>query len=180
VKKNALSLLFVSCLSLFLLSACGGATAELPPDDLYTGAPAWVTGDCRAHFGQKQVICGVGSVSGEANQSLARNAAMERGRTEIEHYLRVRVKSILAEYQSAGGDIGELSIEESSRRIAEVTLSGTRMVEQWTAADQTHYALMSLGIDDFTSSVQRAQGIDEGVRHAVLQNTAKVFAIYED
>ena len=177
--KNTLLLLFVLCFFLFLSSACGGATVELPPDDLYSGAPAWVSGDCRAHFGQKQVICGVGSVSGEASPSMARNAAIVRGRTEIGRYLHVRVKSILTDYQSTGGDIGELSIAESAKQIAEVTLSGTRSVEQWIAADQTHYALMFLGIDDFINGVQRARGIDEGVRHAVLQNTAKIFAVYE-
>jgi hypothetical protein len=180
VNKNALLLLSVSYLSLFLLSACGGATVELPPDDLFAGAPDWVTGDCRAHFGQKQVICGVGSVSGEASPSLARKAAIGRGRTEVARYLQVRVKSILADNQSTGGDIGELSIEESSKQIADITLSGTRMVEHWIAADQTYYALMSLGIDDFTGSVQQAQGIDEGVRYAVLQNTDKAFAVYKD
>jgi len=180
VNKHAPLLLFVSCLSPSLLPACGGATVELPPDDLYTGAPAWVSGDCRAHFGQKQVICGVGSVFGEASPSAARNAAIAGGRGEIARYLQARLRSILGDYQSAGGDIGELSIEESSKKVAEVTLSGTRTVEQWIAADQTYYALMSLGIDDFTSNVQQARGIDEGVRHAVLQNTAKVFAVYED
>src|SRR5687768_13412117 len=93
-------------LALIMLAACGGTTAEPAANNALAGAPAWVTGDCRKHFGTppEPVICGVGTVSDIASPSLARNAAMGRGRTEIARYLEVRVKSILTDYQAQAGN----------------------------------------------------------------------------
>src|SRR5689334_17800746 len=88
-----------------LLGACGGSAEPAAAHSALAGAPAWVTGDCRKHFGQtaSEVICGVGAVSDVKSPTLARNAAMGRGRTEIARYLEVRVKAILTDYQAQGG-----------------------------------------------------------------------------
>jgi hypothetical protein len=144
------------------------------------GAPAWATSDCRKHFDRQNVICGVGTVSGVGSPSLARNAAMGRGRTEIARLLQVRVKSILKDNQSVSGGKTDQVIEESSKQITDLTLSGTRMAEYWISPDGTYYALMTLGLDDFRQSVSHASAIDEPIRTVVLENAAKAFAAFDD
>jgi hypothetical protein len=144
------------------------------------GAPAWATGDCRKNFEQPNVICGVGTVSGVASPSLSRNAAMGRGRTEIARLLQVRVKSILKDNQSVAGGLTTQTIEEDSKQITDLTLSGTRMAEYWVAPDGTYYALMTLGLDDFRASLSQSTVISEPIRQVVMQNAAKAFAAYDD
>lgn len=165
-----------------LLGACGGSAEPAASNNALAGAPAWVTGDCRKHFGQtaNEVICGVGAVSDVKSPTLARNAAMGRGRTEIARYLEVRVKSILTDYQAQAGGVSEQVIEENSKQITDVTLSGTRMADYWVAPDGTYYALMTLGLTEFRTSVEQVQGISEPVRQVVLQNATKAFAVHDD
>jgi hypothetical protein len=170
------------------LSACGGSsknqsTNSDPPNQLansVAGAPTWATGDCRKHFGDQAIICGVGSVSGVKSPSLARNAAMGRGRTEIARYLQVRVKAILTDYQKANGGLSDQTIEDNSKQITDMTLSGTRMMDYWIAPDGTYYALMTLGLEEFKSSLQEANGIQEPLRQAVLQAAGKAFSAHDD
>lgn len=174
--------LVVACLMVALV-ACGGSSqpAQTPPvNPSLQGAPAWVTGDCRTYLGRQQVICGVGTVSGVSSPSLARNAAMGRGRTEIARLLQVRVKSILTDYQAANGKVNAQVIEENSKQITDMSLSGTRLATSWIGPDNTYYALVTLGLDDFKSHVQQLEGIEEPVRKAVIQNAQKAFAIHDD
>jgi hypothetical protein len=167
---------------LLVVAGCGGSTEQPAANNALAGAPSWVTSDCRKHFGNtaEPVICGVGAVSDVKSPTLARNAAMGRGRTEIARYLEVRVKSILTDYQAQAGGVSEQVIEENSKQITDVTLSGTRMAEYWVTPDGTYYALMTLGLTEFRTSVEGAQGISEPVRQVVLQNAAKAFAVHDD
>lgn len=65
------------------------------------GAPSWVMGPCEKFFkSESPKLCGVGTVQGMTNFSLARSAAQARGRTEIAQKLEVRIKSVLTDYQS--------------------------------------------------------------------------------
>jgi hypothetical protein len=157
---------------LTLVTACGGSAEPAAANNALAGAPSWVTGDCRKHFGQsaEPVICGVGAVSDVKSPTLARNAAMGRGRTEIARYLEVRVKSILTDYQAQAGGVSEQVIEENSKQMA----------EYWVGSDGTYYALMTLGLTEFKTSVEGLQGISEPVRQVVLQNATKAFAIHDD
>jgi hypothetical protein len=164
------------------LAACGGTAEPAAANTALAGAPKWVTSDCRRHFGDtpEPVICGVGAVSDVSSPTLARNAAMGRGRTEIARYLEVRIKSILTDYQAQAGGVSEQTIEENTKQITDVTLSGTRMAENWVAPDGTYYALMTLGLTDFTNSVEAVPGISESVRQVILQNATKAFAVHDD
>jgi len=170
------------CLTHFL--GCGGSNepAKAAPATAKSieGAPPWVTGDCRKHFGSQQVICGVGSVSGVTSPALARSAAVGRGRTEIARYLQIRVKSILSDYQAVKGGANEQVIEDNSKQITDMSLSGTRMAEYFIAPDGTYYALVTLGLDEFKSTVAQAPGIDEPMRQNLIENAAKAFAIHDD
>ena len=102
---------------------------------------------------------------------------MGRGRTEIARYLQVRVKSILTDYQAAKGGLTEQVIEDNSKQITDMTLSGTRMAEYWIAPDGTYYALMTLGLEEFKSSIQQAPNIQEPIRQAVLASAGKAFSV---
>lgn len=184
---NLLNIVCAISLGVVSLSACGGSssqsTANTPGSQMsasVAGAPAWATGDCRKYFGEQAVICGVGTVSGVSSPSLARNAAMGRGRTEIARYLQVRVKSILTDYQAAKGGLTEQVIEDNSKQITDMTLSGTRMAEYWIAPDGTYYALMTLGLEEFKSSIQQAPNIQEPIRQAVLASAGKAFSVRDD
>lgn len=183
---NHLRVTFLSLLA-WLLSACGGSSNTEPQNangastsPALAGAPAWVTSDCRQQFGQQQVICGVGAVSGVTSPSLARNAAMGRGRTEIARLLQVRVKSILTDYQSVNGGVNGQVIEENSKQITDMSLSGTRMSQYWIGPDGTYYALMTLGIDDFKTSVAQATSVQEPLKQVVIQNATKAFSVHDD
>lgn len=176
--------LAISVLVAAQLTGCGGSQEQAKPEaktpDSIAGAPAWVTGDCRKHFANQKVICGVGSVSGVTSPALARNAAMGRGRTEIARYLQVQVKSILSDYQAVKGGGNEQVIEENSKQITDMSLSGTRMAEYFIAPDGTYYALVTLGLDDFKTTVAQAPGIEEPIRQTILENASKAFAIHDD
>jgi hypothetical protein len=166
-----------------VLTGCGSSESTKPapktPSSI-EGAPSWVTGDCRKHFGNQQVICGVGSVSGVTSPALARNAAMGRGRTEIARYLQVRVKGILSDYQAVKGGANEQVIEENSKQITDMSLSGTRMAEYFIAPDGTYYALVTLGVDEFKSTIAQAPGIEEPIRQTLIENASKAFSAYDD
>jgi hypothetical protein len=95
------------------LLGCGGAKKDAENSNAaagaaatgdLAGAPSWVMGPCEKFFGERTVVCGVGSVQGMTNFSLARSAAQGRGRTEIAKKLEVRIRSVLTDYQSASSN----------------------------------------------------------------------------
>lgn len=180
---------FVCSLPLILgaLSGCSSGAkpkpAEQPIDPkaaALAGTPDWVTGDCRKQFAGKPVVCGVGSVAGVASPSLARNAAMGRGRTEIARFLRVEVTSVLRDYQATNKGKFEQSIEDQSEQITAMTLSGTKMAQYFIGNDGTYYALMVLGFEDFQTSLEGAQTIEEPMRHALITGCKKAFSSRDD
>jgi len=150
--------------------------ADEKEKDPLAGAPSWVTADCRDHFQGEPVICGVGSVSGVASPSLARNTAMARGRTEIARYLQIQVTSVITDYQAAKGGTTEQSIEDQSQQVSEMTLSGSRLASYFIGKDGTYYGLMVLEMKQFVTSIGQATTIDPGLREALIQNATKTFS----
>jgi hypothetical protein len=172
---------FLLTCGLCLTAACGGAqtgadTEAGGMDVALAGAPDWVSGDCRNTFRGQAVLCGVGSVSGVASPSLARNTAMARGRTEIARFLQIQVKSVLTDYQAAKGGVTEQQIEDESQQIAEMTLSGTRMAQYFIGKDGTYYALMALELGSFQQTIAEAQNLDEPLKQALVENAKKSFS----
>lgn len=145
--------------------------------DALAGAPNWVKLDCRSHFENKPVLCGVGSVSGVASPSLARNTAMARGRTEISRYLSIDVKSVITDYQAVKGGKSEQEIEDQSQQISEMTLSGSRMASYFQGKDGTYYALMVLELDAFKQSIEASATIDQALKEALINNATKSFSV---
>jgi hypothetical protein len=186
VRPLLLSLSLVAALSMV---ACGsskqegakngkdGENGEAKKDDPLEGAPVWVTQDCRNHFKDEPVICGVGSVSGVESASLARNTAMARGRTEISRYLSVEVRSIITDYQAQTGGKTEQEIQDQSTQISEMTLSGSRMASYFIGKDGTYYSLMVLELEAFKESVEASSTIEQELKQALLSNANKAFSV---
>ena len=170
-------------LSLCCASACGGP--EKPKDALQAelvGLPKWALGDCQESLKDKQQLCGSGSVQGMSNLGLARSAAEGRARTELARTLQVRVKSMLKDYQAAtqGGPENETAseqhIEDVSKQITDVTLSGTRVEETFVSETGTFWALVVLDAESFKGALKEKQALDEATRQAILDRADQSFA----
>ena len=114
-----------------ILVGCGGPpTTGTAMEKELEGAPDWVID---GHGGDNDKVYGVGSVNGTRNVGLARSAAQGRGRTAIARSMEVIVKSMLKDYQASatGGEefmlaaSDEQYIEDTSKQITDMTLSGT-------------------------------------------------------
>lgn len=115
-----------------LASGCGhtqsGGSATFPE---VQAAPVWVTANCQDAFvGDEVVLCGVGSMTGTRNPSLACNAAMARARTDLARTLQVKVKAMVKDYQSVTTDgVGaddEQHVVDVSKQVTSANLRGTR------------------------------------------------------
>ena len=174
------------------LAACGGKDRgpEEPPRPGSTfqaeleGAPDWVLQSCEAYYDDAtDVICGVGSVAGTRNISLARSTAQARGRTEIARTLNTRVESMLRDYQATvtgGSAFGtaaddEQFIQDVSRQITDTAVPGARLVDTWVSNTGTMWVLMALDLEQFESALGRMEQLDARVREAVEQRAMEAF-----
>jgi hypothetical protein len=161
----------------FGLACASGPEPAMPDSSVLAGAPDWVLQSCSAYWGDDDGarVCGVGSAGGTKNISLARNAAIGRARTEIARSLQVKVKSMLKDYQATttGGDeflvaaADEQYVEDVSKQITDMTLSGTAMQDTWVAHDGTMFTLVALDVDTFKDSLNNMTDLSETIRRAV-------------
>ena len=171
-----------------LALGCAG-TPEIgegtPLEDELKGAPAWVIQGCRAYWeDDKGFICGIGSAGASENVSLLRTTAIGRGRTEIARTLSTQVKAMLKDYASTttgGQEFGraandEQHIEDVSKQITDMSLSGTEMVDSWVSQAGTYYALVALDVEKFSDAVSRMDQLSESVRRAVVERAEDSFA----
>ena len=152
----------------------------------FSGAPDWVVEGCRSYVGQPDAtkLCGVGSFKGSSNISLARTAAMARGRTEIARSLGVKVRSMLKDYQATtagGGELGTAANDEQhvidvSKQITDISLTGTEIQDTWISNSGTYYTLMVLDVERFEKSVSGMKRLSEGVRAAIAERAEEAFA----
>lgn len=169
------------------LSAC--ASTPTPPKDAIENeladAPDWVRKGCSSYWKEKDKprICGVGAMGGTRNAALARTGAMTRARTEIARSLQTQVEAMLRDYQATttGGEAygiaanDEQHVEDVSRQITELTLSGTELVDSWISRSGTFYALVSLDVETFRDAVSRMEQLSEAVRRAVVERAEQAF-----
>jgi len=171
-----------------LAFACGSDGpngAEIPDSSPLAGAPEWVLQGCSAYWGDDEGarICGVGSVAGTRNISLARTAAIGRARTEIARSLQVKVKSMLKDYSATttgGEEFGsgandEQYIEDVSKQITQITLSGTTLQDTWVGPDGTLYTLVALDVENFQDSLDQMTSLSESIRKAVKERADASF-----
>lgn len=178
-------LFLMAALSLVFTVSCSSDGSKKEPiknvvQQELEGAPEWVI---NGGAGQKDKICGVGSSAGSRNVALMRTAAMGRGRTSIARSLQVSVKSMLKDYQATttgGEEFGtaandEQHVEDVSKQITDMTLSGTQQENTWVAKTGTYYVLVCLDVDKFKDSVSKMGQLAEGVRAAVKERADKAF-----
>ncbi len=155
---------------------CGGP--EKPKPTLQAelaGAPAWAKGSCLAGLPDHKGLCGVGSVQGMTNVSLARSAAEGRARADLARGLQMGVKAMLREYQTATrSDVaGEQHVEDLSKQITDGALSSARLQDTWVSDTGTFWALVVLDTAAFTDSLNSMKQLDDEVRAAIVQRAAK-------
>ncbi len=153
--------------------------------DELDGAPEWVSRGCAAYWGDDDGarICGVGAVAGTRNAALARTAAMGRARAEIARSLQTKVRAMLKDYSSTttGGDefgiaaADEQTIDDVSKQITSMTLSGTTLQDTWISQNGTLYTLVALDVERFNDSISRMTNLSESIRTAVRERADAAF-----
>lgn len=187
-------------LAVALLAAFAAACASTPdpialtPSSALAGefedAPDWVTRSCSAWWGDDDGarVCGVGSMGGTRNVSLARATAAARGRTEIARTLQVKVRAMLKDYEATttGGEdyavaaADEQHVVDVSRQITDFTLAGTESNDSWISPNGTLYMLMVLDLEKFQSSVSQMSNLSSEIRRAVEQRAEDAFRELDD
>lgn len=163
----------------------GSSPVDAVPDE-FSGAPNWVLQGCNSYLGEpdKSKLCGVGWFHGSRNFSLARSAAMARGRTEIAYSLGVKVRDMLKDYQATttgGVELADMASDEQhvvdvSRQITNTSLTGTELRGTWMSNSGTYYALMVLDVEQFEKSVKSMKRLPDTLRDAITQRAEAAFS----
>ncbi|HEX5657201.1 MAG TPA: LPP20 family lipoprotein, partial [Polyangiales bacterium] len=101
--------------------------------------------------------------------------------TELARVLQVRVKSMLKDYQAAtqGGPDNATSseqyIEDTSKQITDVTLSGSKLEQTFVSETGTFWALVVLDVEAFKDSLQKVNDLNEQVRAAIIERAERSF-----
>ncbi len=159
------------------------------------GAPNWILRGCAAFWGDDTpaMLCGVGSVSGTRNHSLAVTGARARGRTEIARVLDTKVTAMLKDYQATttgGEEFGTAANDEQhlvdvSKQLTDIELAGVEQHDMWISPAGMVYVLMVYDSEKFKDTVSQMSQLSESVRKAVVQRAEASFreldeAIEED
>jgi len=184
--------LFAALLVSLTALACGSTQGpdEVTPlnqsaGDL-AGAPNWILRGCHAFWGDEAVamLCGVGSVSGTRNHSLAVSGARARGRTEIARVLDTKVRAMLKDYQATttgGEEFGTAANDEQhlvdvSKQLTDIELTGVEQRDMWISPAGVVYVLMVYDAEKFKDTVSQMSQLSESVRKAVVERADVSFA----
>jgi hypothetical protein len=172
-----------------LLNGCASNSVTQPTaintvmKNEFDGAPDWVTKGCASYIKDSKIICGVGSIGGTRDPSLARTTAVGRARTEMARTLQTKVIAMLKDYQATttGGEYfgksasDEQHVVDVSKQITNTTLSGTEQNNSWISDNGTYYALVILNVEKFKDVVENMNSLPESVRKAVVERADKAF-----
>jgi hypothetical protein len=177
--RGPIALSFVLCAA--QLAGCGKPSPRTALAAEMEDLPPWALGKCQDSLKNKDALCASGSVQGMSSVSLARSAAEGRARTELARVLQVRVKSMLKDYQSAaqGGPeqatSSEQYVEDTSKQITDLTLSGSQVEETFVSKTGTFWALVVLDADAFKDSLQKSNELNSQVRAAIVERAERSF-----
>jgi len=185
---NLISIAVIASMGL-LLNGCAGNSVTQPTEintvmkNEFNGAPDWVTKGCSSYIKDSKNICGVGSMGGTRNPSIARTTSIARARTEMARVLQTKVTAMLKDYQSTttGGEYfgksasDEQHVVDVSKQITDMTLSGTEHKDSWISGNGTYYALVILSVEKFKDVVNNMNKLPESVRKAVIERADKAF-----
>jgi hypothetical protein len=88
---------------------------------------------------------------------------------------------MLKDYQAAtqGGPDNatatEQYVEDTSKQITDLTLSGSRLEESFVSQTGTFWALVVLDVDAFKDSLQKANDLNSEVRAAIIERADRSF-----
>ena len=179
----SISVFLVPLCTVAMLAACSNDPP--PPGEgfqkEFEGAPPWVQKSCSAFEGEKAIVCGVGSMGGTSNISMARRAAIGRARTDLARTLQVKIRAMLKDYSATTGDLtaeasgDEQHVVDVSKQVTKFTLSGTAVQDTWISSRNTFWALVVLDVEKFKDTLSGMQAIDEKVRKAIIERADKAF-----
>jgi glutamate formiminotransferase len=193
VKTRTKLVLFVMAVGVCLAAivALGGcaskpAVPQKVVENAFDGAPDWVTKGCNAYWGDKKgekKVCGVGSIAGTRNISLARETALGRARVDIAKQLGTEIKAMVKDYQATvtgGEDFGvsvadEQYVEAVSKQVTDQTLVGVEQVDSWMGKDGTMWILAAMNMEKFAGMVDTMKGLSSTLRKAISERAEKAF-----
>lgn len=170
-----------------LFAGCGGP--QKPATALAAemqGLPKWALGKCQDTLKNKEVLCASGSVQGMSSLPMARAASEGRARTELTRMLQIRVKAMLKDYQAAtqGGPENHTSneqhIEDVSKQITDLTLSGSRVEDTFVSETGSFWTLMVIDAAAFKDSLAKIHDLDDQVRSGIIERADKAFKEIDD
>jgi hypothetical protein len=181
-RRNGSGVLFSVVAQLVLCeSLLGCAGSQRPKETETVGLPPWAVGKCQDALKHRDAICGSGSIQGMSDLGPARSAAESRARSELARSLQVRVKAMLKDYQAAtpgapeGDAVSEQHIEDVSKQITDIALSGARLEDTFVSNTGTFWALVVLDTDEFKDSLTHMKGLGEGIRAHIIECADRVF-----
>lgn len=182
VRRLLLGLALMAC----VIACASDDPVERPQDGLLADAPDWVLVDCTRYWNGRPGarLCGVGSVAGTRNLSLARTAAIGRARSQISEKLEPMVEGMLRDYSTAAAaadDDGATPL--NAQQIANVTtqitqytsLNGATLKDTWVAPDGTLYTLVDLDVEHFETALDQMSSLTDAIRTGVRERASAAF-----
>lgn len=166
-----------------LLCTCSPKTvqnSEATLSDDLKGAPEWISKGCSSYwddYERKNVICGVGSKRGTTNPSIARESAIARARGNLASKLKIRVNTIIKDYQASSSSglntVDQEDIKIINNQMSDTNLVHSELVDTWISPVGTYYALVALDVQHFKGTVNKMSTLPEPVQKAIIEDIDK-------
>jgi len=145
-----------------------------------SGLPNWVNrGSAAVDAESGRVFYGVGLAGGIKNPSLLRTTADNRARAEIAKLFEVFSASLMKDYMASsntgGKETNEQAVEQAVKTMSSVSLEGTEIVDRYTAANGSLYALAALRLDTALKAIRDAKAAGIVKTYVQKVNTDDIF-----
>jgi hypothetical protein len=124
-------------------------------------------------------LCGVGMVKFRGNLGAAKSASESRARTDISKQLETKVKSMVKDYISEGGnadgDFSEEQIDQTSKSLSKQTLNGTVPKKAYLSKDAVphFYSLVCLEPGTLTDAINNMKQLGDAQRKALAKRAER-------
>jgi len=141
-----------------------------------TPRPAWVDKGSGAYPGDKGKIFAVGvSPAHIDDESLAREAADDDGRTQMQRVFEVYIAGLMERYKRATVQnkqgLTENDVKSVTRSLTEGALRGSQISDHWqNPQSATWYSLVVVDIAAFKDFAQRARDLDASMKDYIRDN----------
>ncbi len=125
-------------------------------------------------------LCGVGMVKFRGNLGAAKSAAESRARVDISKQIETKVKAMVKDYISEGGnpdgDFSEEQIDQTSKTLSKQTLNGAVPKKAYVsqkAAEPHYYALVCLNPGVLTDAINNMKQLGDAQRRALARRAQR-------